>query len=217
MSERQTTALKELVCMYVCMYVLPACYCWSNAVNVANFFGRFRPCLVTTVTKSVFTLQTRQRQRIRIRNKKTVLLFDAFGRWKLHFVTSSKFADLVKPRHGTSWFFAPVFCGSNSNFITVIWVACEANKSASRLHSDIQFNCDVRYRNITVPRKLPPFGTWHRVEWYKFIDFWEELALHIQRVTHPNTKIEGASSAKMSVNFYQVVYSHIPEENHLHS
>ena len=74
-------------------------------------------------------------------------------------MTSSKFADLVKLRHGASCSFAPVFCGTNSNFITVIWVACEANKSASRLHSDIKLNCDVRNDNTTVPRKLPPFGT----------------------------------------------------------
>jgi len=146
-----------------------------------------------------------------------VLLVDVFGRRELHFVTSSKFVDLVKLRHGTSCFFAPVFCGSNSNFITVIWVACEANKSASRLHSGIKLNCDVRYDNTTVLRKLPPFGAWYRVEWYKFIDIWEQLLLHLQRVILPNTKMEAASSAETSVNFYQAVYSHIPEDNHLHS
>ena len=78
---------------------------------------------------------------------------------KASYYDKQQIADLVKLRHGTSCFFAPVFCGSNSNFITVIWVACEANKSASWLHSDVKLNCDVRYDNTTVPRKLPPFGT----------------------------------------------------------
>lgn len=101
----------------------------------------------------------RGREFVQETNKKTVLLVDVFGRGNLHFVTSSKFADLAKLRHGTRCFLAPVFCGSNSNFITVIWAACEANMSAPRLHSDIKLNSDVRYDNTNVPRKLPPFGT----------------------------------------------------------
>ena len=115
---------------------------------------------MAAVRKSLFTLQTlKGREFVQETNKKTVLLVDVFGREKLHFVTSSKFADLAKLRHGTRCFLAPVFCGSNSNFITVIWAACEANMSAPRLHSDIKLNSDVRYDNTNVPRKLPPFGT----------------------------------------------------------
>jgi alpha-D-ribose 1-methylphosphonate 5-phosphate C-P lyase len=49
--------------------VSAASYYPINAANVAKLFGRFRPCLMTTATKSAFTLQTRHRQRIRIRNK----------------------------------------------------------------------------------------------------------------------------------------------------
>ena len=87
-----------------------------------------------------------------------MFLVDVFGRWKLHFVTSSKFADHLKLRHGTSCFFTPVFCGSNSNFITVIWVACVANKSASQLHNNNKLNCDIKYDNTTVFRDVIPCG-----------------------------------------------------------